>query len=187
MSNKATNSSDYLQYLLKSWSARSANELTGLNQLRASAIDSVGTQRLPNKYDEEWRFTDISPLTRLTYPPSQQQSKLQFSDIDKFCLKNTTNRLVFVDNHYSPDLSNIADSQIQIIGNLHSLMSFHASTIESHLGHYAKFDHDIFTALNTAFLHDSALIIVPAKTCITEPIHLLFIASQQKSVVIHVL
>ena len=105
MSNSVTNSNDYLQYLLKSWSAKSASELTGLNQLRASAIDSVGTQRLPNKHDEEWRFTDISPLTRLTYPPSQQQSRLQFSDIDKFCLQNTTNRLVFVDNHYSPDLS----------------------------------------------------------------------------------
>lgn len=180
MSNSVTNSNDYLQYLLKSWSAKSASELIGLNQLRASAIDSVGTQRLPNKHDEEWRFTDISPLTRLTYPPSQQQSRLQFSDIDKFCLQNTTNRLVFVDNHYSPDLSNVADSQIQILGNLHSLMSSHASMIESHLGHYAKFDHDIFTALNTAFLHDSALIIVPAKTCITEPIHLLFIASQQE-------
>lgn len=180
MNSSATNSNDYLQCLLKSWSAKSTSELTGLNQLRARAIDSVGTQRLPNKYDEEWRFTDISPLTRLAYPSSQQQSKLKFSDIDKFYLQNITNRLVFVDNHYSPDLSNVVDSEIQIIGNLHSLMSSHTSTIESHLGRYAKFDHDIFTALNTAFLHDSALIIVPAKACITEPIHLLFIASQKE-------
>lgn len=161
MSNKAANSGDYLQYLLNSWSAKSADKLSGLSQLRARAIDSVNTQRLPNKRDEEWRFTDISPLTQLAFPPSQQQSKVQASDLEPFYLPETTNRLVFVDGHYAAELSTIADAPIQMVGNLPAMMRSNASTIESHLGHYAKIDGNVFSALNTAFLRDCAVIIVP--------------------------
>lgn len=180
MSNKAANSGDYLQYLLNSWSAKSADKLSGLSQLRARAIDSVNTQRLPNKRDEEWRFTDISPLTQLAFPPSQQQSKVQAIDLEQFYLPETTNRLVFVDGHYAAGLSTIADAPIQMVGNLPAMMRSHASTIESHLGHYAKIDDNVFSALNTAFLRDCAVIIVPKKTVIVEPIQLLFVATQEE-------
>lgn len=180
MSNKAADSSNYLQYLLNSWSAKSADKLSGLSQLRARAIDSVSTQRLPNKRDEEWRFTDISPLTQLTFPPSQRHSKLQVSDIEQFYLSEASNRLVFVDGHYTAELSTIADAQVQMIGNLPILMPSRASTIESHLGHYAAIDYNVFSALNTAFLRDCAVILVPKKTVIVEPIHLLFIATQKE-------
>jgi len=180
MSNKAANSGDYLQYLLNSWSAKSADKLSGLSQLRARAIDSVNTQRLPNKRDEEWRFTDISPLTQLAFPPSQQQSKVQASDLEPFYLPETTNRLVFVDGHYAAELSTIADAPIQMVGNLPAMMRSHASMIESHLGHYAKIDDNVFSALNTAFLRDCAVIIVPKKTVIVEPIQLLFVSTQEE-------
>lgn len=180
MSNKAANSGDYLQYLLNSWSAKSADKLSGLSQLRARAIDSVNTQRLPNKRDEEWRFTDISPLTQLAFPPSQQQSKVQASDLEPFYLPETTNRLVFVDGHYAAELSTIADAPIQVVGNLPAMMRSHASMIESHLGHYAKIDDNVFSALNTAFLRDCAVIIVPKKTVIVEPIQLLFVSTQEE-------
>jgi len=180
MSNKAANSGNYLQYLLNSWSAKSADKLSGLSQLRARAIDSINTQRLPNKRDEEWRFTDISPLTQLAFTPSQQQSKVQASDLKPFYLPETTNRLVFVDGHYAAELSTIADAPIQMVGNLPSMMRSHASTIESHLGHYAKIDDNVFSALNTAFLRDCAVIIVPKKTVIVEPIQLLFVSTQEE-------
>lgn len=180
MSNKAANSGDYLQYLLNSWSAKSADKLSGLSQLRARAIDSVNTQRLPNKRDEEWRFTNISPLTQLAFPPSQQQSKVQASDLEPFYLPETTNRLVFVDGHYAAELSTIADAPIQMVGNLPAMMRSNASTIESHLGHYAKIDGNVFSALNTAFLRDCAVIIVPKKTVIIEPIQLLFVSTQEE-------
>jgi len=54
-----TVATDYLDCLLKSWSTKSNESSSWLNQLRARAIDHVSTQRLPTKRDEEWRFTDI--------------------------------------------------------------------------------------------------------------------------------
>ena len=171
---------DYLEYLLKSWSIKSTESLSWLNQLRARAIDRVSSQKLPTRRDEEWRFTDISPLAHLPYQPSQSKCNLQVHDIEHLTLKEAKTRLVFVDGHYSPNLSTIIDPTAFVIGNLSTLVATHSSVLESHLGQYVQFDNNVFAALNTAFLRDGALIIVPKNIAIAEPIHLLFIATQNE-------
>ncbi len=171
---------DYLECLLKSWSIKSTESLSWLNQLRAHAIDCVNTQKLPTRRDEEWRFTDISPLTHLPYQPSQSECNLQLHDIEHLTLKEAKNRLVFVDGHYSSNLSTIIDPTALVIGNLPEFVAAHASILESHLGQHVQFDNNVFAALNTAFLRDGALIIVPKNITIAEPIHLLFIATQNE-------
>ncbi|QOJ23752.1 MAG: Fe-S cluster assembly protein SufD [Gammaproteobacteria bacterium] len=170
---------DYLECLLKSWQAKPAEPLSWLNQLRAQAIDRVSTQKLPTKRDEEWRFTDISPLARLPYRPSQPDPNLHIQDIQHLFLDEVKNRLVFVDGHFSRQLSVITNPDFTI-GNLPELLSTHASVLESHLGQYARFDNNVFTALNTAFLRDGAVIIAPKNTAVAEPIHVLFIATQSE-------
>ena len=111
-------SNDYLECLLKSWSIKPTESQSWLNQLRSQAIDRVSAQKLPTKRDEEWRFTDISSLTHLPYRPSQSECALQASDIEHLYLNEAENRLVFVDGHYSPELSKIVDQAALVIGNL---------------------------------------------------------------------
>lgn len=173
-------SNNYLECLLKSWSIKPTESISWFNSLRNQAIDRVSTQKLPAKRDEEWRFTDISPLARLSYQPSQAECRLQAHGIEHLCLKEAENRLVFVDGYYSPELSRIADHTALVAGNLPDFLSTHSAILESHLGQYAQYEHNVFAALNTAFLRDAALIIVPKNTTINEPIHLLFIAAQSE-------
>lgn len=80
-------STDYLGCLLKSWPIKSTESLSWLNQLRAQAIDRIRTQKLPTRRDEEWRFTDISPLVHLPYQPSQPECNLHAHDIEHLSLK----------------------------------------------------------------------------------------------------
>ncbi len=173
-------STDYLGCLLKSWPIKSTESLSWLSQLRAQAIDRISTQKLPTRRDEEWRFTDISPIAHLPYQPSQPECNLHAHDIEHLSLKEAKNRLVFVDGHYSSNLSTIFDATTLVIGNLPEFVATHASTLESHLGQHVQFDNNVFAALNTAFLRDGALIIVPKSIAIAEPIHLLFIATQKE-------
>ncbi len=175
-----TVTTDYLDCLLKSWSTKSNKPLSWLNQLRARAIDYVSTQRLPTKRDEEWRFTDISALARLSFQSVQSHTDLQAQDIEHLHLKEAKNSLVFVDGHYSEQLSTIVDPATLVIGDLSEFLLTHAAILESHFGQYAKFDNNVFAALNTAFLRDCALIIVPKNTAIADPVHLLFIATQSE-------
>ncbi len=175
---------NYLQSLLHGQSQLSASPLERLNRLRANAVDRVSALRMPTKNDEEWRFTDISPLTKMSFQPMRITSPLQISNVEHFYLTETATRLVFVDGVYAPHLSTqlsdaTKDSSV-VVSNLSAVKSGDLVTIEPHLGHHAEFQDNVFAALNTAFLHEGALIIVPRNVSVEIPIHLLFIATQKE-------
>lgn len=172
-------SNGYLENLVRSWQQPPAASLNWLDQLRANAMESVGTLRMPTTGDEEWRFTDISPLNRLPYPAACPTAELSLSAGEPYYLEETAHRLVFVDGQFAPELSSISDTTGLIVGGLSSLMATHGEKISHKLGSLAEYRNDLFTALNTAFLRDSACIIVPQHVSETAPIHLLFIANQK--------
>ena len=65
-----------------------------------------------------------------------------------------------------------------VVTDLSVAVGTHASVIEPHLGRLASFENNLFAALNTAYLHHGALIIVPRNAKIQKPVHVLFIATQ---------
>jgi Fe-S cluster assembly protein SufD len=53
--------------------------------------------------------------------------------------------------------------------------------IEAELGRLAAFEQNAFTALNTAFVNDGALVLLPRGAVAAQPVHLLFIATQKET------
>lgn len=179
-----TGSSSYLESLLQGQPQLPPSPLAWLNQLRANAVDRVGTLKVPTTRDEEWRFTDISPLAKLSFQPVHAVSSLQISDVEHFYIEEAATRLVFVDGAYAPELSkqsNGVEDTGLIVMNLPTAVSAHATAIEPHLGRHVGFEDNVFAALNTAFLHDGALIIAPRNAAVDKPVHLLFIATQKEA------
>jgi len=174
----------YLNNLLEGQSQLTASPIKRLNQLRSNAVDRVSTLRLPTKKDEEWRFTDISPLTKLSFQPARMASPLQSSDVEHFYLAEAVTRLVFVDGVYTPhlstQLSEVSKDSGVVASSLTAATSEDLAAIEPHLGHHTDFQDNVFAALNTAFLHEGALIIVPRNISVEMPVHLLFIATQKE-------
>ena len=174
----------YLNSLLKGQSQLTASPFKRLNQLRSNAVNQVNTLKFPTKNDEEWRFTDISPLTKISFQPACVAPTLQSSDIEHFYLTEAVTRLVFIDGIYTPHLSTeiteTSKNSGVVISSLAAASPEELAAIESHLGHHAEFQDDIFAALNTAFLQEGALIIVPQNTSAELPIHILFIATQKE-------
>jgi Fe-S cluster assembly protein SufD len=174
----------YLKDLLQGQSQLSASPLERLNQLRSNAVNRVNALNLPTKNDEEWRFTDISPLTKVSFQPVRVASPLQSSDVEHFYLTETVTRLVFIDGIYAPHLSTqIAETSKNsgmVVSSLAAASSEDLAAIESHLGYHTELQDNIFAALNTAFLHEGALIIVPRNISVETPVHLLFIATQKE-------
>jgi Fe-S cluster assembly protein SufD len=174
----------YLKDLLQGQSQLSASPLERLNQLRSNAVNRVNALSLPTKNDEEWRFTDISPLTKVSFQPVRVASPLQSSDVEHFYLTETVTRLVFIDGIYAPHLSTqIAETSKNsgvVVSSLAAASSEDLAAIESHLGYHTELQDNIFAALNTAFLHEGALIIVPRNISVETPVHLLFIATQKE-------
>jgi Fe-S cluster assembly protein SufD len=160
------------------------------NALRAEAVDRLGVLKLPTTRDEEWRFTDISPLANLSLQPARAGSSLlQVSDIAHLHLDEGAIRLVFVDGSFAPHLSVLPDaaggsqaaSTSVMVGNLPMALSRQGESVEQHLGKHVEFRSNLFAALNTAFLHDGALVVARRNAAIEHPIHLLFIATQTET------
>jgi Fe-S cluster assembly protein SufD len=169
----------YLETLLAGQPHLPASPLAWLNALRAEAVDRVGVLTVPSQRDEEWRFTDISQLTKMSFHPVRTTISLQAADIERFYIEEATTRLVFVDGVYAPQLSSgITDNGVAVV-NLEAGFAAHGAAIEPYLGRLTEFSDNVFAALNTAFLHDAALIIVPRDTSVAAPVHLLFIATQK--------
>ena len=173
MSSALTTS--YLDSLLREQPP--ASPLTWLNQLRADALDRVGALTVPTTRDEDWRFTDISPLTKLTFQPAQRAPQLAAGTIEQWAIPEAAARLVFIDGHYAPQHS-FGHAELTV-ESLASGMARHDASAQAHLGRHAGFELDVFTALNTAFLHDGALIVVPRDKVMAAPVHLLFVATHK--------
>jgi Fe-S cluster assembly protein SufD len=171
----AASTTSYLDSLLQGQPP--ASSLTWLNQLRANAVDRVGALTVPTTRDEDWRFTDISPLTKLSFQPAQGVPPLAPATVEQWAIPEATARLVFVDGIYAPQHSfNHAGLTAE---NLAAGVTRHDAAVQAHLGRHAGFERNAFTALNTAFLHDGALIVVPRDMALAAPVHLLFIATRK--------
>ncbi len=174
----APTTTGYLESLLAGQPTLPASPLSALNALRAEALDRVSALTVPTIRDEDWRFTDLSPLTRQTFQPVRERALREPLDTARFDLPEAGSRLVFVDGIYAPELSRIAPNGA-IVANLAHAHAAQGEIVARHLGRYAGFRDNVFVALNTAFVHDGALIVVPQGSTGAAPVHLLFIASEK--------
>ena len=172
----------YLEALLAGQQQLPASPLAWINALRAEAVNRLDVLALPTLRDEEWRFTDISQLTKLSFSPALSASYLEAADIAHFYIEEASTRLVFVDGLYAPQLSSAAVDSGVLVANLPTLVATHAAVIEAHLGRHAACRDNVFAALNTALLQDAAVIVVPRNVALAAPLHLLFIATQKELV-----
>jgi Fe-S cluster assembly protein SufD len=168
---------DYLAGLLAGQPAQPASPSDWLSRLRAEALERVGVLTVPTTRDEEWRFTDISPLTQVPFLQARAGARLDAAAIERFALPEAETRLVFVDGVHAPHLS-VNTSGI-VVEPLAAGVVAHAAAVEPYLGRLAAFRDNVFAAVNTAFLQDGALVLVPRDRQVAAPIHLLHVATQQ--------
>src|SRR5262252_9225677 len=71
--------------------------LAWLRERRSRALERANALSVPTTRDEEWRFTDITPLTRVDFRRPATAGGLAAGDIAPFVVPEAPNRLVFVD------------------------------------------------------------------------------------------
>ena len=150
-----------------------------LGRLRARAVERVGALTVPTTRDEDWRFTDLAPLTRISYQPVRAATALTAADIAPFVLTEAPARLVFVDGIYAPQWSTPASGAV-LLSSLAAALPAQSALVENELGRMAAFENNAFTALNTAFVNDGALVLLARGATAAQPLHLLFIATQKE-------
>jgi len=148
-----------------------------LAALRERAIATFGERGFPTTRDEEWRYTSVAALTEHPFPlaaPARLAGD-EVAALRTALLPDTAAALVFVNGLLAAELSQHgAIAGGVLASSLGAPTGDQPDHLHSHLSSCLAPEHSAFTALNTAFLRDGALVHVPRHTRLSQPIHLVF-------------
>ncbi|MDB6022689.1 MAG: FeS assembly protein SufD [Pedosphaera sp.] len=153
--------------------------------LRKAAMSRFAELGFPTIHDEDWRFTNVAPIAKLPFKPVLEYARgdFQAAALGKYSFADLkASRLVFVNGHFSKELSTILPQADGIkIGSLAAALETDSALVEKYLGRYAGVEDNAFTALNTAFFQDGVFIYVPAGKTVPDPVHLLFVSTSPEA------
>ncbi len=177
---KMQDTNSYLEGFSQFEKKAPGSDLSGLRSIRQDAITRFSELGFPTVRDEDWRFTNIAPISRASFQLSQNgQCALSHKEIEKFTPQGLSGiQLIFVNGRCLQALSSFKSLPKGIkVNSLVMALDKDRDLIEHHLTRYADYQKDAFLALNTAFMEDGAFVYIHKGTVLEEPIHLLYITT----------
>src|SRR3989338_231268 len=147
-----------------------------LDRLKRDGIRSFGALGLPTTKLEDWRYTSLESIRNTRYEIADVggeggRMETDFALRSSFYTENDL-RLVFVNGHYTPELSAIAALPAGIIvGNLQEILIGNPGLVEKYLGQVSLFQDRAMVALNTALFRYGFFLSVPAGIVVEGPIY----------------
>jgi len=149
--------------------------LQDLRERGASKFTALG---FPTVRDEEWRFTNVSPVAAAEFTIADRATAVRAGDLDAFLYGDAPHRLVVLNGHVVPGLSRVAGLPAGVrVGSLSTAVTEHADVVSRYMGQLAEFVTRGFTALNTALSQDGAYVYIPEGVVVEQPLQLLFVSS----------
>ena len=151
--------------------------------LRRRAVERFTALGVPTTRLEAWRFTNVAPIANTAFtlaePAEREAAK---ADAAPHALPGVGAGLTFINGRYVAPASDVSalPAGVEVLSLADVLASDAGDTraaVEAHLASGAGIENEGFTALNTALLHDGAVVRVPANTVVEQPIQLLFVTS----------
>jgi len=156
-----------------------------VHAIRQAAISRFAELGFPTTHDEEWKYTNVAPIARVHFKPIFAGDKHAVApndvDVRQFAFAGThANKLVFVNGHFSKEFSSLTSlPKGAIVESIASTMRNKGDWVSRNLT--AHFHDNAFTALNTAFFQDGAMIHIPDNTVLDEPLYVFFISTGGES------
>ena len=159
-----------------------------LQTRRRDAMATFARLGFPTVRDEEWKYTDVTPVVNLVATPifrfeangsaSNLATALPFQGLDG-------TRLVFVNGHFAPALSRLVELPEGVeVRALSEAIAADSERVQQAFGRSVDGE-ETFVALNTAFAQDGAFVFVPAQVELPSPVHLVFVSTGESATVSH--
>lgn len=155
-----------------------ANAPAWLKELRRSGIASFAALGFPTTKNEDWKYTSVEPIASLpvaqangaaaTVPHYSDVVARSFADVTCPCL-------VFVNGAWVGEASSPPDLPQGVrLASLAQLVAREDPLLPTELGRYANHSTQPFVALNTAFMGDGAVVLIPPGCRLNRPIYLIY-------------
>ncbi len=158
-------------------------EPSWLRRLRESAFEHFERIGFPSVRDEEWKYTNVTPIAKASFEPVLASTATSLSEGDELApfiySEARKSRLVFLNGIFQAELSSLdalpsGVVAMDIAGALK--MSEYEAAVREQLARYADYEENGFIALNTALFVSGAFVLIPRGLEVKTPIHLIFIS-----------
>ena len=150
---------------------------TPIHQIRRRAIDRFEVTGFPTSSDEAWKSINLSPLTA-AFRPAAPSTALTPDALDQVRLGADEWTIVFVNGFFNEahsDLARLPDGLT--ITSIAKEIDAGSDLLVDHVSKVAEFEDHAFTALNTAFLTDGALIHARRGAVVEKPVHVVYFST----------
>ncbi len=161
---------------------------TWLLNLRQNALEAFLKLGFPKPGDEEWRYFPVAPIARrVTGAPGTAEGPVSLKAREDArravealgplgVSQRGMHQLVFLNGRLDPDCSRVEGLPKGVrIESVARLLEREPASLEPRLGLMRGHRENSFVALNTSFLYDGAFLLVPDRTVVSEPIHVVHV------------
>ena len=159
-----------------------------LRNLRQKGFDNFSRLGFPTarRGNEAWKYTNVARVARAEFSvPASSETLAAETLRDALPWVDDWNTLVFINGRFSSELSVIHDTGGVTVANLSALVESDGAVARQRLGSLASVEDDGFTALNTAFIGDGAVVHVSEGARMERPIHLAFVSTEEDKFIAH--
>lgn len=164
---------------------------TFLHDLRKGAINQLAETDFPSTKEEEWKFTNISPILKQSFIPAVSLGKKNYSlskeEIKKHLFSGFDYYLMtFINGIFAEKLSDLNGLPKGVtVDSLSSLLKKNSEYINGKISKYVKAE-NAFNLLNRAYSTDGAVIIVNDGVALEKPIQILYLTGDNENPVLSV-
>jgi Fe-S cluster assembly protein SufD len=155
---------------------QSSNGSSVLTPVEQSAYDAFNVLGVPTVKHEEWKYTRIGSLfnKEFSFAAGEIAGSLTLKELDAVRLPGyeAANEIVLVNGIFSPALSTIRSSSLEIVSLEEAARSEWSGLVSQHLGHSNRYVKDGIHALNSAFLQEGIFIHIKKGKVVEDPVYL---------------
>lgn len=158
-----------------------------LAELRGDAIAALKVTGFPGARDEDWKYTSALPILKERLEPVLPSEARADDDALRALLATAAGvesgspLLVFVDGCFRASLSRVDAAKGLRVASLRETLRSAPASLEPLLGKYLPMAAHGFTALNTAFLDDGAVIELAPGALVEKAVHVVYLSTRRKT------
>ena len=146
-----------------------------IRERRDAAAKRFAEVGFPNTRQEDWRFTNVSPIAEAKFPLAAGSFSQAASLVSSVAVKGSL-RLAIVNGQFAAGLSDLSTMPKGVrIAGLRDGARDGTDGLEQHLGTVFSIDAHPFAALNTAHLDDGVAIFITRGAVVETPIHIVVV------------
>lgn len=147
-----------------------------LTPMRQTAMASFSALGFPTPSLEDWHYTSLSSIADVPFTVDARASTTSVADLTPYMINAEWPTVVFLNGVWSPSLSSMDSLPAGVVVvDLATATREHADVVQKYLGKVAIGEHAM-TAMNTGFMRDGVVVIVPKELVSETPIHILHVA-----------